>query len=36
MKDILDEKQYNKYVEMLNLTVKNSAERILDQQMASK
>ena len=36
MKDILDEKQYDKYVEMLNLTVKNSAERILDQQMASK
>ena len=36
MKDILDEKQYDKYVEMLNLTVKNSAERIQDQQMASK
>jgi hypothetical protein len=36
MKGILDEKQYDKYMEMFNLTVKNTTERILDQQMASK
>ena len=36
MKNILSEKQYNKYVAMLDLTAKNTAERIQDQQMASK
>ena len=36
MKNILNEKQYNKYANMLDLTVKNTAERILDQQLASK
>jgi hypothetical protein len=36
MKKILSEKQYNKYVAMLDLTAKNTAERIQDQQMASK
>ena len=36
MKNILNEKQYNKYVNMLDLTVKNTAERIMMQQTASK
>ena len=36
MKNILNEKQYNKYVSMLDLTVKNTAERIMIQQTASK
>ena len=36
MKNILNEKQYNKYVSMLDLTVKNTAERIMMQQTASK
>jgi hypothetical protein len=36
MKNILSEKQYNKYVSMLDLTVKNTAERIMMQQTASK
>ena len=35
MKNILSEKQYNKYVSMLDLTVKNTAERIMMQQTAS-
>ena len=33
---ILDEKQYKKYVNMLDLTAKNTAERIMQQQTASK
>ena len=36
MKKILSGKQYDKYVEMLNLTAKNTAERIIEQQTASK
>ena len=36
MKNVLDEKQYDKYLTMLDLTVKNAAERIMDQQFASK
>ena len=31
MKKILNEKQYNKYVSMLDLTVKNTAERMAEQ-----
>ena len=30
MKKILSEKQYNKYVQMLDLTVKNTSERVSD------
>ncbi len=37
MKKVLDEKQYDKYMAMLDLTVKNTAERMMDQQqLASK
>ena len=36
MKNVLDEKQYDKYLKTLDLTVKNAAERIMDQQTASK
>ena len=36
MKKILNEKQYKKYEQMLDLTIKNAAERMTDQQMASK
>ena len=36
MKKVLNEKQYDKYVAMLNLTAKNAADRIQDQQLASK
>jgi hypothetical protein len=36
MKKLLDEKQYKKYIEIFDLTVKNTTERILDRQMASK
>ena len=36
MKKVLSEKQYDKYVAMLNLTAKNAADRIQDQQLASK
>ena len=36
MKDILSKKQYEKYVNTLDLTVKNTAERIMMQQTASK
>ena len=35
MKKVLSEKQYDKYVKMLDLTVKNTAERIQDQQLAN-
>ena len=37
MKKVLDKKQYDKYVKMLDLTVKNTADRMRDQQqLASK
>ena len=36
MKSILDEKQYDKYIQMLDLTAKNNAERINQQMTASK
>ena len=36
MKKILDEKQYNKYVKMLDLTAENTAKRIMEQQTAAK
>ena len=36
MKKILSEKQYDKYIQMLDLTAKNAAERMMDQQTASK
>jgi gas vesicle protein len=36
MKSVLDEKQYNKYIQMLDLTVKNTAERIMDEATAAK
>ena len=32
MKRVLDEKQYNKYMEMFELTAKNATERITEQQ----
>ena len=36
MKKVLSEKQYNKYVQMLDLTVKNTAERIVEKKLASR
>ena len=36
MKKILDEKQYDKYVKMLDLTAKNTAERLIDEATAAK
>ena len=37
MKKVLNKKQYDKYMQMLDLTVKNAAERMNDQQqLASK
>ena len=36
MKRILSEKQYDNYVKMLDLTAKNTAERIMEKQTASK
>ena len=37
MKKVLNKKQYDKYMKMLDLTVKNAAERMNDQQqLASK
>ena len=37
MKNVLDKKQYDKYIAMLDLTVKNTADRMMDQQqLASK
>ena len=36
MNRILDEKQYNKYIQMLDLTVKNTAERMMGESMAAK
>ena len=36
MKKVLNEKQYNKYIKMLDLTAKNAAERIMDEATAAK
>ena len=36
MKQILNEKQYNKYTQMLDLSAQNTAERISQQMTASK
>ena len=36
MKNILDEKQYNKYVSMLDLTAKNTADRMMQEATAQK
>lgn len=36
MKQILSDKQYKKYTQMLDLTAKNTAERIAQQMTASK
>ena len=36
MKKILNEKQYEKYVQMLDLTVRNTAERLMDEATAAK
>jgi hypothetical protein len=36
MKKVLSKKQYNKYIQMLDLTVKNTAERIMDDAIATK
>lgn len=36
MKQLLSEKQYQKYEKTLDLTAKNNAERIMQQQTASK
>ncbi len=36
MKKVLSEKQYDKYVKTLDLTAKNTAERIMDQQLANR
>ena len=36
MKKLLSDKQYNKYVTTLDQTVKNTSERMMERQMASK
>ena len=36
MKKVLDKKQYDKYVATLDLTAKNTAERLQEQKLASK
>ena len=36
MKKILSEKQYGKYIKAFDLTAKNTAERIIEQQTANK
>ena len=36
MKKVLDEEQYNKYIQMLDLTAKNTAERMMDETTAAK
>ena len=36
MKKVLSKKQYKKYEQILDLTIKNTAERMTDQQMALK
>ena len=33
MKKVLNKKQYDKYVKMLDLTVKNTGDRMMDQQL---
>ena len=32
MKNVLNEKQYNKYIQMLDLTAKNTGERMMNQE----
>lgn len=36
MKKVLSKKQYNKYIQMLDLTVKNTAEQMMNKATASK
>ena len=36
MKKLLTEKQYNKYVQMFDLTVKNTAEKMMEEATAAK
>ena len=36
MKKVLDKKQYDKYIAMLDLTVKNTAERMMQEATAQK
>ncbi|MBQ6768964.1 MAG: hypothetical protein IJP74_06225 [Prevotella sp.] len=36
MKKVLNEKQYNKYIQMLDLTVKNTAEQMMNKDTAAK
>ena len=36
MKKILSKKQYNKYIQMLDLTAKNTAERMMDETTAAR
>ena len=36
MKNVLDEKQYDKYLKTLDLTVKNTAERMMQEATAQK
>ena len=36
MKKVLNEKQYDRYVKMLDLTVKNTAERMMDETTAAR
>jgi len=36
MKKILSKRQYNRYTQMLDLTVKNTAERIMDEAVATR
>ena len=36
MKKILDEKQYKKYTQMLDLTAKNTADQLMDEATAAK
>ena len=36
MKKLLSERQYNKYIEMLDLTARNTAERMMEEATAAK
>ncbi len=36
MKNVLNEKQYNKYIQMLDLTAKNTAERMMNEATAMR
>ena len=36
MKKLLNEKQYNMYIQMFNLTVKNAADRMTDEKIATR